>query len=299
MSRFAKTLLFLTFTLLTAIPSLAEVDTSKVPIKKMTFDFTTTQTSYSDSWVGGEAGSFNWVSNLNAYTRSFLGEKYEARNRLKLSYGQTLSQDAETKQWNRPQKSTDQIDFESMGIFLSEWHVNPYAAFRLESQFYDGRNRNKKLFLSPLVLTESAGATKELYKKDTEFIFTRLGFALKQTFTKSIVDTLALTTDTGTDNEAGLESVSEAELLLHRNIRYNGKLSLFKAFAYSKSDEFKGTPEENNWKAVDVNFENSFNAAVTKIISVNLYLQFLYDKEISKKGRIKETIALGFTFRMI
>jgi hypothetical protein len=114
-----------------------------------------------------------------------------------------------------------------------------------------------------------------------------------------IVDSVALTTDSETETDAGIESVSEADLPLHKNIRFYGKLSLFKALSYSKSDELKGTPGENYWKSIDVNFENSLNAAVTKIISVNLYLQLLYDKEISKKGRLKETLALGLTFRMI
>jgi len=31
----------------------------------------------------------------------------------------------------------------------------------------------------------------------------------------------------------------------------------------------------------------------------NIYLQFLYDKEIDKKMRIKETMALSLTFKFI
>jgi hypothetical protein len=282
-----------------SIPCSAQDDTSRAAIKSVVFDFTTTQTSYSDSWVGGEAGSLNWVTNLNAFSRNFLSPTFELRNRLKLSFGQTLSQDAETKNWSRPQKSTDLIDFESVGSYLTKWYVNPYLAFRAETQFYDGRNPDKKLFLSPLKLTESAGATRKFYEKDKDYVSSRLGFGIRQMITKVITDTLALTTDSETETDAGLESVSEADLPVHKNIRYYGKLSLFKAFAYSKSDELKGLPEEDYWKSVDVNFENSINAAVTKVVSVNLYLQFLFDKEISKKGRIKETLALGLTLRMI
>ena len=33
--------------------------------KSLNVDLTTTQTGYSDSWTGGEAGSVNWVSNIN------------------------------------------------------------------------------------------------------------------------------------------------------------------------------------------------------------------------------------------
>ncbi|MGH8016228.1 MAG: DUF3078 domain-containing protein [Candidatus Zixiibacteriota bacterium] len=288
----------LVFTCLSA-PILAREDTSQAAIKTVIFDFTTTQTSYSDSWVGGEAGSLNWVSNLNAFTRSFFNPKFEMRSRLKLSFGQTLTQDADTKQWSRPQKSTDLIDFESVGSYLTKWPVNPYVAFRAETQFYDGRNSYKKLFLTPLKLTESAGATRKFYEKDKDYVASRLGPGIRQIITKSITDTVTLATESETTTDAGFESVSEADIPVHKNIRYYGKLSLYKALAFSKSDEVKGTSVEDYWKSIDVNFENSFNAAVTKIIAVNLYLQLLYDKEISKKGRIKETVALGLTFRMI
>lgn len=277
----------------------AEDDTSKVSIKSVIFDFTTTQSSYSDSWVGGEAGSLNWASNLNAFSRSFLSPTFELRSRLKLSFGQTLIQNADTKNWSKPQKSTDLIDFESVGSYLTKWYVNPYVAFRAETQFYDGRNSLKKLFLSPLKLTESAGATRKFYEKDKDFVSTRLGLGIRQIITKMITDTVALTTESETSTDAGFESVTDADLPLHKNIRYNGKLSLFKAFSYSKSDDVKGTPAEDYWKSIDVNLENSFTAAVTKIVTVNLYLQLLYDKEISRKGRIKETLALGITVSMI
>ncbi len=279
--------------------AIAQDDTSKVSTKTVIFDFTTTQTSYSNSWVGGEAGSANWVANLNAATSNYLSPKFELRSRLKLSFGQTLTQNSESKDWSRPQKSTDLIDFETVGSIQTSWFVNPYVAFRAETQFYDGRNSHKKLFLSPLKLTESAGGTRKFYEKDKDFITSRLGLGIRQIITKYISDTVLLTTESETSSDAGIESVTEADLPLHKNIRYNGKLSLFKALAYSKSDDVKGTPAENYWKAVDVNLENSFNAAITKIMTVNLYLQLLYDKEISRRGRIKETLALGITIRMI
>lgn len=299
MRKTLKSCVILSAFVLTSISIEAQEPDEKKSTKSLIFDFTTTQTSYSDSWVGGEAGSVNWVSNLNAASSKYLSPKFELRSRLKLSFGQTLTQDAETKNWSRPQKSTDLIDFETVGSYATSWAVNPYLAFRTETQFFDGRNVDKKLFLSPMKLTESAGGTRKFYEKDKNFVTSRMGLGIRQIITKSIVDTLALTTSSETTTDAGIESVSEADLPLHKNIRYNGKLSLFKALTYSKSDQVKGTPAENFWKATDVNLENSFNAAITKIVTVNLYLQLLYDKEISRQGRIKETMSLGVTIRMI
>jgi hypothetical protein len=49
---------------------------------------------------------------------------------------------------------------------------------------------------------------------------------------------------------------------------------------------------------VDVNWENMLSASITKYLTVNPYAQFLYDKEIDLKGRFKETLALGLTYRL-
>ncbi|MCP4686097.1 MAG: hypothetical protein GY867_11730, partial [bacterium] len=78
-----------------------------------------------------------------------------------------------------------------------------------------------------------------------------------------------------------------------------GKLTLFKALFFSEKDAVAGTVAEDYWKAVDVNFENIVNASITKIISVNFYLQLLYDKEVSVKGRLKETLGIGFVFKLV
>ena len=266
--------------------------------KSLMFDLTSTQTSYSDSWVGGEAGSVNWVANLSATSTKKIKKNIELRSRLKLSFGQTLTQDAETKKWSKPDKSTDLIDFENVGSFSTGGLVDPYVAFRIETQFYDGANPDKKLSLSPLKLTESAGASKKFYETETDLIVSRLGLGVRQIITKSMTDTITLAVETSTAYDGGIESVSEVDLAVHKNIRYNGKLTLFKALESSKSDDLKGTEFENDWKAVDLNFENSFSGSITKLITVNLYLQFLYDKEISHKIRIKQTLALGFVFKL-
>ena len=265
-------------------------------IKSLMFDLTSTQTSYSESWVGGEAGSVNWVANLNTTITQNLKYNLELRTRLKLSFGQTLIQDAETKVWNKPKKSTDLIDLENVASLAVTWPVDPYLAQRVETQFYDGSNPNKKLTFSPFKLTESIGLTRKFYEEEKDLVVSRLGLGIRQIITKNITDTITLVLETSTAYDGGIESVSEVDLAVHKNIRYNGKLSLFKALESSKSDGLKGTEFENDWKAVDLNFENSFSGSITKLIRVNLYLQFLYDKGISHKFRFKQTLALGIVW---
>lgn len=267
--------------------------------RSLTADVTVTQTSYSDSWVGGEAGSVNWVGNLNGLAERQLKDWFNFKSTLKMSFGQTLTQDAETKDWSKPKKSTDLIDWENVGLFTLHKFVDPYVAFRLETQFFDGRNPNKRLYFSPLKLTESAGIARKFYTKDEDFVMSRLGFGIRQIFKTVIIDPVTLATTDSTLTDGGFESVTDVKKTLHENILYTGKLTLYKAFFFSESDAVKGTEYEDYWKAVDVAWENILSASVTKIITVSLYTQLLYDKEISTKGRFKETVAIGFVFKMI
>lgn len=282
-------------------------DSTQVGWKKsLIIDVTTTQTGYSDSWVGGEAGSFNWVSNLNGTAEKQLSPIFDVKSTLKVSFGQTVTQDEETREWSRPKKSTDLIDFENVGRFTLQKFVDPYVAFRVETQFFDGRKVGYKQYFSPLKLTESAGIARVLYEKNDDVVSSRFGVALRQIM-KSNVDSTEIapgefgdyTVVDSTLTDGGLEWVTDATYQLHENIKYTGKLTLYKALFFSKSEEVKGTIYEDYWKAVDANWENIFSAQVTKIITVNLYTQLLYDKEVSKKGRFKETIAVGFVFRLI
>ena len=269
------------------------------------WDLTTSQTAYSDSWTGGEAGSLNWQTNLNAQAARFFSPRFLLRSQLKMSFGQTVTQDQETRHWSKPNKSTDLIDWETVGELNTHKFVDPYVAFRLESQFYDGQVPEKKLYLSPMKLTESAGLTKNLYSKGDDIVSSRVGFAARQIIKKVIIgaDTTAgivtYSTTDSTQTDGGVEWVTDATLTLSTKIVYTGKLTTYKAFAFSGSDKVKGTPFANDWKAVDVSCENILAANVSKIVAVFLYTQFEYDKQISKRVRIKETLAFGLTFKML
>ena len=291
-------------TILTALAlapvALANADSSHTGWRKsLIIDATTTQTSYSDSWVGGEAGSVNWVSNLNSSAEKQLKEWFDFRSTLKLSFGQTITQDAETKNWSKPKKSTDLIDWENVGRFTMHKFVDPYAAFRLETQFVDASVDAKKRFFSPLRLTESAGVARKFYERENDHVTSRLGLALRQTMKSVIIDSLAMTLEDSTLHDGGLESVTDVVLTLSERLNYTGKLTVYKAFIFSEKDKVKGTPFEDDWKAIDVNWENIISASISKIITVNFYTQLLYDKEVSKKGRFKETLGIGFVFKMI
>ena len=264
----------------------------------MVLDITAAQTAYSDSWVGGEAGTFAWVSNLNAKVERRFSQKFNFKSNLRLAFGQTTVQDEESKSWSKPKKSTDLIDWENVATFPLQAFVDPYLALRFESQFLDASVAEKKRYFNPKKFTYSGGIARIFYRKEKDELSSRLGLALRQQIHNDIINLETLETKNNTDTDGGIESVTDAQITLSKRVAYIGKLSLYKALFSSISDDAEGTEFEGFWKAVDVNLENTLKVSVSKIMTVIMYNQFLYDKEITKKGRVKQTMGVGLTFTM-
>ena len=269
--------------------------------KSVEANLTLAQTAYSDNWAGGEAGNLTWTFNSNSLAEKQLHPKVHTKNTLKLSFGQTHSQNKETKNWAKPTKSTDLIDFESLLSFTLGGFVDPFAAGRLESQFLDASDVDKDRYFNPLKFTESFGVIKYLIKEEKREWSTRLGGALRQHVNRDVlVDAEAGKRETQTSNDGGVEFVSDFKSpLAQERITVSSKLTLFQALFYSEADAVKGQPNEDYWKSPDVNWENIFTASITKYLMVNLYTQLLYDKEVDVGGRFKQTLSLGVTYKLI
>lgn len=244
-----------------------------------------TQNAYSDNWEGGEAGSASWALNVNAIAEKQLTGILNSRNNLKLAYGQTYNQDPETDDWGDAVKSTDLIDFESLFRFNLDMPVEPYVAFRVLTQFYDLSNPDDTHYLNPATLTESAGIAKTHFKEDGREWISRLGLGARQ----------LVQSEFNTQLDGGLELVSDFKSpFADDRILLTSKLTLFKAFFNSEKDNLN-----DDWKALDMNWENILSAVVTSHVSVNLYLQLLFDKQIADDIRLKQTLALGLTYKFI
>jgi len=274
-------------------------DEEKKNSKSFDLGLNVTQSSYSDSWTGGEVGNVTWVINADGKCTRILSNVITLNNSAKLAFGQTLTQDKDTKDWAKPVKSTDKIDLESMAMFDIHSYIEPYGALRLESQFLDASDTltDENRYLNPITLTISTGIARQFVKNEKREILSRLGFAVKEHFIK-FTDPTDSSTISKTTSDGGIESVTDYKFVLNENLAYEGKLSLFKAFFYSEKDDVAGTSAEDDWKAIDVNWENKVSASITKYVQVSLYVQLLYDKQISYKGRIKETLALGLTYKL-
>ena len=259
-------------------------------------NLTLTQNAYSDNWAGGETGAISWTFNLNALAEKQLSPKTHNKNTLKLSYGQTHNQDTGTGDWAKPVKSTDLIDFESVLRFTLGWFVDPYVAGRLESQFDDASDATNRRLFNPINLTESTGIARVFLKEEKRELTSRLGFALRQHIDRDAMTPPADEKETRTSNDGGFELVTDYKTpLADEKITFTSKLTIYKALYYSEED----SAESDDWKSPDVNWENIFAASITKYVMVNLHVQWLYDKEVDLAGRLKQTLALGLTYKLL
>jgi len=257
-----------------------------------------TQNTYSDSWSGGEAGNLTWVAKADGIFQKQIKPTVNFKSTLKFAFGQTHTQDKTSKNWAKPEKSTDKIDIENLFRLTQDWGIDPYFAVRFESQFLDASVDGINRYFNPMLWTESAGISHVVYKTETDELLTRLGVAYRQNVQSVIVDTIGDMRNWETATDGGLESVTDFKYTISESLNYIGKMSLYKALIYSDKDVLEGTPMQDDWKSVDVNFENSFSASVAKYITVSLYIQVLYDKQINKKSRLKESLAMGLTYKL-
>lgn len=280
--------------------AICHAETTDSLASKTTIDasLTLSQSTYSDNWTGGDAGNLAWIGIFNAGRQDYHRETWHWRNTLNLAYGQTHAQDPETNVWRKPTKSTDKIDLESLLRYLKWTYLPPYASFRGQSQFEDATVPNHRLYLNPILLTEAVGLSRQVFKKGDDEILTRSGVALRQLIQRMYTDSTYQSKTTETSIDGGFEWVTDiAYKIPGSSISYKSRLAAFKALYYSKSDDVKGLENEDYWKAVDVNWENTFSAQVSKYIGVALHLQWLYDKEVDLAGRFKQTLSVGFAWK--
>jgi hypothetical protein len=254
-------------------------------------NLTLAQNAYSTNWGGGATGLLAWAFNSNSLAEKQLSPKVNTKNTLKLAFGQTATQDT-SGAWGPLAKATDLIDFESVLRFTLGAFVDPFASAQVQSQFWDKGDTLPDEFLNPLNVNEALGVARVLVKHEKTELVSRLGAGLKQRFDFRASKEFS--------NYGGAMFVTDFTTpLAQEKITYTSKLTLFQALFFSEAAALAGQPNADYWKALDVGWENTFTANITKVLMVNLYTQVLYDKELDLKARLKETLALGLTFKLI
>jgi len=255
------------------------------------FNMNFTQNAYSSNWAGSEQASITWVA-----TGLFTAEKQlkpimNWSNKLRLAYGQTHNSyrvtnengEEETK-WKKPEKSTDEVDFESIMRFTMEKYIDPYVSLRVESQFTDAENN----LFNPKTISEAAGMARQFIKKENQELISRIGFAVRQHIAKDVDNT----------NDGGIEFVTDYKHAFpKRRMNYTSSLRIFKAVFNSDSDALDDANIE--WDAPTIDWQHTFSLSLVKYLSVNLYMQMLYDKTIDDSMMLKETLGLGLTYKLM
>jgi hypothetical protein len=239
------------------------------------------------------------LASLTAAEKQVLAKVFN-QNTLKLSYGVTYNQDPQTDRWGSGDKSTDLIDVESTYRITLGTFVEPIIALRVITQFLDQSDLTKDRWINPLDLTESIGGAKVFIKDEKRQWQTRLGIAARQIIDRDLLDPSSGTRSTETENSAGVELVNDLKTPMSEDrILLTSKLTVFQGFYSTARDDFKGTPQEDDWKYPDINFENIFSASITRHIEVNLYLQLLFDRQIDRGARFKQTLSLGLAYKLL
>ena len=236
-----------------------------------------TQNSF-DNWSKGGENSWAWQLNFNAKF-NLEQEKYSWANSAKVSYGMTKVGDVSAR------KAADEIKLESVYTYKMNIYVNPYLAATGLTQLTDGyayTDTSKTVIshlLDPGYFTQSAGIGFQPIK----ILKTRLGAALKETITNEFSDTYAKGEKTRI--EFGAESVTDVNWQVTKTILFTSKLEMF-----------------SNLKAIneiDVNWDNVVSAKVAEYLSVSFNLKLFYDRDISPKRQLKQTLAVGLSYSFL
>jgi hypothetical protein len=280
---------FLAGMLIIITASMISADPWKLAVQS---NLTTTLNSYSDNWTGGDVGTFSWAAQMQAIAEKQFNVWLADKTTLKLSFGQTETQDPKSKTWSRPAKSSDQIDGESVLRFTLGGFVDPYAALHVQSlflyEYYDANNIRLQLHGNPVDLTESFGITRTFLGKPEVNLISRFGGAVRENINRVRPNDSLVQTDGGLELITDLKAAHPSKV-----ITFISKLQLYEAL-------FRVNPDSlNYWRYPDVNWENTMNVNIAKYIMFSLYVQMLYDREVIEahnRIRLKETLSAGLTF---
>lgn len=292
------------------------------------------QTSYTKNWSGGDKSSVSWSTKFIGTLENQFHTDWNWMNRLKLAFGQQHLQD-DDRNWLKPEKTDDEIDFESLLRWQRYSPWDPYVSFRFLSQFVDQRDPyGRDLYLNPLDFRESIGISRMFIGKETNFLLFRFGFMARQLSRRTFLsdDPHDETTERATSDDYGLElRVDYRTPILSSRVDWLSRLTVYQPLWYSGSDELDRITDADRdtygldddisdyATVVNVDWENTFTTKITKVIAIRLELRWIYEKydnsvlplfdddgnlenggavagAVRKGGQFKELLSLGLVW---
>lgn len=260
---------------------------------------------YSENWAGGDVSSFMWVTKLDASFKKQINDFLLTENILKLAFGQTITQSKDStgnKDWDDPEKTTDNIEFKTDLDFTIKSPIDPYIGAHLISQFWDNSNE-MDLNGNPIEIFEAIGVSHKTPEKEAIVLNSRLGFGIRQEINRNrdfFPDTILVNNKSivlpVTINDVGIQFETHLKAKTKDNrLNYSSDFYLFKTL----NRKYKGDDLlSSEAKSPDIKWDNSLKIQLIKILSLDIGTQMLYDREIDEGARWKEnmTLSLSYTF---
>ena len=261
--------------------------------KKAKFTLSLTQSSFTHNWSGDEVGTVSWLSAVDLLADSQVKPSLHLTSTLVLNFGQTHQQDAQRDNWLAPSKSGDKIEYRGVARVTIDKFFDPFFALSFDSQFFqriDGRSEA----LNPLTVGETAGLARVFHDTKTSRLTSRLGFGLRQHNDRLVVAPVKEST-----NDGGFEWRTNGRFATAEDKTvFKSELTLFQALFFSGTDQELATFGEERWKTLDVRWQNQYSNKLNKWMSLDVYLEYLFDEQLSKAGQFKQTIGVGVTAQL-
>jgi len=243
-----------------------------------------TQSSFSN-WAAGGVDNSSWLlGGRGSFKR--LGGRTNWSNVLRLEYGEVKEKDRDSR------KASDLIFAESIVDFNTSRLIKPYARVSLKTQFAPGYDytADPKLKLSdfadPLYLSQGAGVGLRI----KPYVITRFGLGLQETYADEFAAIYTDDLDTPDDLETsriegGLESVTELDKTLHKQLALKSRLALFWAF--------------NNSDQIDIDWMTDINLQALGALGMTFKFELLYNKDVLDKVQWQQVLGIGVTYSFL
>ena len=258
----------------------------------------TWQSDLQGKLIASQAGYQNWTEggiNSLASAASLTGKFVRTGLRWNHTYESRLAIGVVKQDTLDLRKAEDVIRLDGAMSYTGHGffkQFNPTAALNIRTQFAPGFNYEKNPFgddrpppvkvsdfFSPAVLTQSLGLTY-----DSEWGFKqRIGAAAKETIIliPRLREIYGQDADESVRFQLGLESLTDIDREIFRNVRLKSGLRLFAAF--------------NQEELPDMLWENLVVMRVNEWLSADFEFVTLFDRDVSKDIQMREALSLGIS----
>ncbi len=246
--------------------------------------FNFTQSSFSN-WAAGGEDNASWLLGGRGRFKRY-GVRTNWSNVLRLEYGEVKQKNQDSR------KAYDLIFAESIVDFNTSRLIKPYARASLKTQFAGGYDYavDPKVkvsdFADPLYLTQGAGVGFQV----KPYVITRFGLGLQETYADEFAAVYTDDVDTADEIETsriegGLESVTELDKTLNKQLSLKSRLALFWAF--------------NNSDQVDIDWMTDINLQAMGALGLTLKFELLYNKDVLDKIQWQQVLGIGVTYSFL